>query len=77
MIPSWLSKAILKYVLASVLGVSTLMGAYLLGRSHNEEANNLKDQREFIDTTNRIDNAPTSTTRDNALDRLRASGHVR
>lgn len=62
------------------IGLSVLLvigGIYAKGMYDQKQDQREEDQQEYVDTTKRINNAPVSNTRDDALNRLRDMGDLR
>ena len=72
-----LNKTLVKWVSIILVAVAIVVGSYHLGAYNEKQVQEIKDQKEYIDTTKRIDNAPTSTNRDDAIERLREMGDLR
>jgi len=66
-----------KYLAVAVAVLAIVGYIYMQGREAAVEDIKEKEQQEFVDTTKRIQNAPTSTTRDRAIDLLRNMGDLR
>lgn len=72
-----LTPTLIKYGLIFAAILSLVGYLYYKGVSDEKENQKVLVQKEFINTTKRINNAPTSSTRDDALERLRLWGDVR
>jgi len=72
-----LSRGVLKIALPILLVMSIVGYSYYKGVDNTKQAQEEKANKEFVDTTKRINNAPTSRSRDDALDLLRSMGDLR
>lgn len=66
-----------KYLVGAGVLLSVVVYVYLKGVDDAVQGIKEEQQKEFVSTTKRIQNAPTSTTRDDALDKLRDMGDLR
>lgn len=66
-----------KYVAIAGSVLAIVGYIYAQGREAAVEDIREKERQEFVDTTKRIQNAPTSTTRDAAIEQLRNMGDLR
>lgn len=72
-----LRSSFFKYVAIAGSVLAIVGYIYAQGREAAVEDIREKERQEFVDTTKRIQNAPTSTTRDAAIEQLRNMGDLR
>ncbi len=65
-------------VLSSILFVvSTVTAVFMAGRRDAKKDQEVEDLKEYKETKEKIDATPVTTTRDDALDRLRKNNQLR
>jgi len=65
-------------ILSSILFVvSTVTAVFMAGRRDAKKDQEVEDLREYKETKEKIDATPVTTTRDDALDRLRKNNQLR
>lgn len=65
-------------ILSSILFVvSTVTAVFMAGRRDAKKDQEVEDLKEYKETKEKIDATPVTTTRDDALDRLRKNNQLR
>jgi hypothetical protein len=65
-------------ILSSILFVVTALSAiFMAGKKSEEKGQEVEDLKEYKETKEKIDETPVSTTRDDALARLRKHNQLR
>jgi len=73
----WLKAFFNKYVVGGLAILASALGIYYWGYSDSSDDREKKDLEDYKETKERIDETPTNTDSDSALDRLRSNGDLR